>query len=243
MLVQASAPRLVFDMNDHPKHVRIHTLRKLGVSDGSVLFSYVADLVAGVPTAVTLEPHVVYPIEGEDGFEMAEFFLPFEPLFKVDPSVKRLAQSKYEAEAVAPIGLASIVASGFTVTLRSAYRSEHTTYAERVVGFKLIFPMTGGGIIRLADSPFDLANPTFSPGAALPRAVRDPVTLNAFNRTHAMLPQGQRGAIEQRRKARIAEAEASERANKLTAGEREGSAGALPDPSSRMLPSGNRSPQ
>jgi hypothetical protein len=210
-----------------------------------VLFSYVADLVAGTPTTVTLEPHVVYPIEGEDGFEMTEFFLPFEPLFKVDRKTMQVARHKFDAEAAAPVGLASVVASGYTVTLRSAYKSEYTTYAERVVGFKLIFPMTGGGIVRLADSPFDLANPTFSPGAPVPRAVRDPVTLNAFNRTHAMPPQGQRDAIEKRRLARIAEAEANERANteQLTTGEKEGSAGALPGPSAQMLPSGNRSPR
>ena len=65
MLLQASAPRPILNSADSPEHFRIQTLRRGGVSDGGVLFSFVADLENGAPTNTALDPIESYSIEGD----------------------------------------------------------------------------------------------------------------------------------------------------------------------------------
>lgn len=217
MLIQASAPRPIFNAAESPQHVRIQTLRKPNVSEGGVNFSYVADAVNGEPSTVLLEPLLVYPIEGEEGFEVREYYLPFENAFKVTPSAEKQLV-KYAAQSVAPLGIASIVTSGFTVMIWSAHQTDRTTYEERTIGFKMLFPITGGGILRMADSFIDIANPTFSPRAPIPKPHLNPDVRLAFNRTHRVLPKAEQDSIEARRRARIAEAEANVAANSRALG-------------------------
>jgi hypothetical protein len=69
--------------------------------------------------------------------------------------------------------------------------------------------VTGGGVIRLADCPFDVANPTFDPWAPGPTIKKDPELQESYNRTHRALP----AAADATRAARIAEAEANARRN------------------------------
>jgi len=199
MLLQASAPRPVMNPVDSPEHFRIQTLRRPGVSDGGVLFSFVSDLESGSPTNHTLAPVESYQIEGQDGFEALDYWLPFDTMFK--------------ESGLSDLALAALSTSGYRVTVRSAFRSDRTKYEERVISLLLLTPVTGGGVIRLGDSFFDIANPTLNPRAPTPKRVRDETISIAFNRAHKVLTQGAQDAIEARRRARIAEAEANMQAN------------------------------
>lgn len=195
MLVQATSPRPIFDHSKHPEYVYIHTLAKVGVSDGAVFFTATENPTDGARGGRQLEPVGEYPIEGETGFQAYEYVLPFFELFREEYKKKNLY-------------LVPFCTAGFGVTIRSAFRGDTTTYVGRTMAFTILAPVTGGGILRLADSPYDLANPTFDPWAANPfgqkllGSSRDPDLLNAFNRTHKLGS----SAIDARRAARIAAA-------------------------------------
>lgn len=212
MLVQATTPRPIFNAVESPEHVRIQTLRKPDVSEGIVRFSYVGDLVAGTPTTVVLEPHLVYPLEGQKGFEVLEYYLPFEKAFAVSPKVAK-QMVKYEASGVASIALAPLMANGFTVVVFSAFRADRTVYEQRTISFKLLFPITGGGVLQVSDSFVDIANPTFNPRAPIPKPSLSRDVQVGFNRVHHVVPAAEQAKIEARRRARIEEAEANIRAN------------------------------
>src|SRR5208282_6659032 len=57
MLIQATSPRPMINVVDSPEHVRIHTLRKVGISLGEVALVIHEKRMA-------VEPYQVYPIEG-----------------------------------------------------------------------------------------------------------------------------------------------------------------------------------
>lgn len=215
----------MIDVLDSPAHIRIHTLRKAKVSKGEVSLT-----VAG--RIIDVEPHTVYPISGEDGFEALDYYLPFWSVFGKDkpvydedriresieheqskrldvtPKPKALPSESGELPAkLTGVELAILGASGYHVICRSAHRTEGPTYEERIFNFTIHCPVTGGGMIRIADCPVDIHNQTFDPHAPVPHKHRDLVLLDAFNRTH----KPRTSDIEDRKRRRIAEAEANMR--------------------------------
>lgn len=187
-------------------------------SKGEVFINMCIDVEHGRRETAPVVPFSVLPIEGEPGFEALEYFLPFDQIFGTN-------RTQYDPEQVAQnqsVGLvkrlnldqprssqrdtwmALLLASGINVNLTSAYRSEGALYQERVMTFQLLFPITGGGVIRMAESLFDIKNPTFQPKAPLPKpsSLPDLDQLNSVNRTHkALNPE-----VERRRLERIAQA-------------------------------------
>ena len=77
MLIHVASPRPIFKLQEEPLYIKIQTLRKSGVSEGVVFFSAAKDPEHGVKGTVTHEPDQIIPIEGEPGFEMLEYTLPF----------------------------------------------------------------------------------------------------------------------------------------------------------------------
>ena len=65
MLIQTSSPRPILSLQEHPKHVVIHTLRKPGISTGEVLLNMNTDIEHGTRQTAPVEPFEVFPIEGE----------------------------------------------------------------------------------------------------------------------------------------------------------------------------------
>lgn len=202
MLVQATTPRPIFDPSKHPEYLYIHTLAKTGVSDGAVIFNASTNPETGARGDRQLDPVGDYPIEGEAGFVAYEYVVPFFELFKAELKTKNLR-------------LVPFCTTGFGLTIRSAFRSDLRTYEERRLSFTVLTMVSGGGILRLSDTFFDLANPTFDPWAPNPFAkkllgsARDPELLVGFNRTHKLRDPGS----DARRAARIAEAEANMKSN------------------------------
>lgn len=225
MLIQVSTPRPLFDPSKHPLYIHIHTLRKAGVSKGEVFFSATVDPEHGTKQSKSLDPVNEYPIEGQDGVAACEYVLPFWQLFK---RTQKMLNAKYNGQSalsqgirVGDVGMSRFAASGFQVTAKSAFRADSYTYAEHIVAFTVMTPTTGGGILRLANTTFDLANPTFDPWAEGPAVPKDPALQLAYDRTHKALPAGSRLL----RTARIVEAEANKRQNEtkaLNAPEEEG---------------------
>jgi hypothetical protein len=141
-----------------------------------------------------LEPQEVYQIEGEEGFQALVYVLPFWELFREEDKNHNLK-------------LVPFCTGGFSVTVRSAFRSDPRTYDEHVLTFLIMMPVTGGGIIRLGDTPTDISNSTFDPWAPDPKRPWKNLELqDAYNRTHRL---GDRPAIDKRREERIRAAEAS----------------------------------
>jgi hypothetical protein len=180
MLVQASLPRPIVRMDEFPKNVAVLSLRRAGVSNGGVRMSFLVDTDTGTEGDIGVEPLRLFQIEGEEGFQACEYLLPIDRLTEMH-------------------GNLSIVYGtvGVRVFVRSAYRASPTSYGEHKLGLSLIFPITGGGIVRMWDSNFDLANPGFDPKAPTPRIGSEDEELRlpgdrmstanltlAFNRTH-----------------------------------------------------------
>lgn len=223
MLIQTSSPRPIIGLQEHPQHVVIHTLRRFGVSTGEVLFNMNTDIEHGTRMTAPLEPYEVFPIEGEPGFEACEYYLPFDVIFGTGRQVynehdiaenqnnalaKRVNLEKKDPRRDTLMALHA--ASGISVIAKSAFRSEGSQYEERVFNCQFFFPITGGGILRVAGSMFDVLNPTFDPKAPIPEKAHyaNRTLLEAFNRTH----KAPNSAIEERKRQRIAQAEASMRA-------------------------------
>jgi hypothetical protein len=193
MLVQATTPRPLFNLAEYPEYVRIHALRKAGVSKGSVFFSVATDVEHGNKMTVPLDPLVVYDVDGETGFSLMEYVIPFD---KIYATVGR------------DITMALLGAGGYHVTVHSAFRADSRMYSERVLSFQLLLPVTGGGIIRLGGDSVDITNPTLNPRAPTPSASRNLELADALNRTHGVPKNA--SDIEKRRAARLAAAKASE---------------------------------
>jgi hypothetical protein len=242
MLIQTSSPRPLLNAAESPQHVKVHTIRRTGISGGQVFFNFTTDFEHGDKMTVPLEPYEVFPIEGEPGFEALEYYLPFATIFgtdkavydeerllrqlqpkpstalvrKNDPNNKRTDTINQPLTKLRGTQLALLAASGFHVIAKTAHRVEGAIYAERLFNFTVLCPVTGGGIIRIVGSEFDVSNPTFDPKAPIPtKSWPNSELLNAFNRTHKPTSP----EIEDRKRKRIAEAEANMRA----AREREGS--------------------
>lgn len=235
MLIQATSPRPIFNASENPQHIRIHTLRKMKVSKGEVA------LVLG-EKRIEVEPVVAYPIQGEADFEALEYFLPFWKVFGPKPvydenairrniesnSFKRVhADAKKDKllvgkdgegqiEKLTGVQLALLGAAGYAVVIKSGYRTEGASYEERTMNLTIHCPVNGGGIIRIANCPLDIANPTFDPHEPMTENKRqDLVLLEAFNRTHRLRTDD----IEERKRKRIADAEANMRSNDKQLGE------------------------
>ena len=211
MLIQTTTPRPVFDTSKHPRYIHIHTLAKAGISEGTVRLSGTIDPEFGKTDGVVIEPMRHYPIEGEEGFEALEHVLPFWRLFQ-RPDDFQEARHDGVVVASADISIVRYCTPGFGVIIKSAFRASPRAYEEHTVALKLMFPATGGGVVRMGETHFDLANPTFDPWAPDPMkrlgttVHQDLDMLSAYNRTHKI---GQSSAIDARRAARVAAAEAS----------------------------------
>jgi hypothetical protein len=239
MLIQTTAPRIMINTAESPPYVRIHTLRKPGISTGDVL------LVVG-DRQMEVEPLVSYPIDSQAGFEALDYYLPFwrvfgtnKPTYDEDRILNNIEKEQFcrvdldekareraptrtkflvadtdapqpERKRLTGVELALLGAAGYSIIAKSAYRTEGATYEQRVFNATIHCPVNGGGMIRIAGSPVDIANPTFDPYAPEPVSKqRDLVLLEAFNRTHRQRTQ----SVEDRRRARIAEAEGNLRAH------------------------------
>jgi len=205
MLIQISTPRPLFDHSRHPEYVHIHTIAKTGVSEGQVLFTGPTDPEHGTVGTRNLEPYMRVPIDGEEGFEALIYVLPFWELFKEGKN-----RSMHDGEIVrsAPIALVRYCTAGFKVTAHSAFRTGPQEYQGRAVGFTIMTAATGGGVLRLADWPVDVANPTFDPWALHPAALTTGQQQDlsvVYNRTHRL----SRGGAADLRAQRIASVEAS----------------------------------
>jgi hypothetical protein len=117
---------------------------------------------------------------------------------------------------------------GFNFVARSSFRVAGANYGTRTLDTTMIFPVIGGGIIRIqaGGQEWDIANPTFDPNAQIPgmnttygtggsadyisgpqgienRRVPDDIMINAYQRTHRGYV-GDTSEIERRRAARLA---------------------------------------
>lgn len=216
MFVQATTPRPVLDGARFPEYVYIHTLAKPGVSEGAVFFSSTSNAEYGKKDGKRLEPVSVFPIEGDEGFQAMEYILPFFELFLPEDKKRNLRMVPF-------------CSAGFGVVVKSAFRMDSRTFAERTVSFHIQCPVTGGGILRLSDCPFDVTNPTFDPWAVSPVKTKASVddTLLVYKRTFGSLPSSASSSL---RAARIAQAEASAMANTRGLPEKEKGPQALPEP-------------
>lgn len=207
MLVQLTTPRIIFDPSRHEHHIYIHTLSKPDVSTGAVLFTGTTDPEHGQVETRPLDPKEILPLDG--GLAVQIYVLPFWELFQGGPK-----EVLHDGEMVraADLKISRYCTAGFQVIAKSAFRASPRTYEEHKIGFTLVFPATGGGVIRLSDTFVDITNLTFNPWACnpdpLPEAAKAELR-STYARTHA-LPDG-RSDIDARRKARIAAAEASMR--------------------------------
>jgi hypothetical protein len=229
MLIQVTSPRPMFNASESPQHVRIHTIRKLTVSKGEVT------LVVG-EKQMDVEPFTVYPLDGEPSFEALDYYLPFWRVFgtdkpvydearirsnidkgkfqrvtmKADMTGEALVLKDEKSEKLTGVQLALLGSTGYHVIIKSAYRKEGAAYEERTLNLTIHCAVNGGGMIRVADCPLDIANPSFDPYAPPPAdRSKDLVLHEAFNRTHRLRTSN----IDDRRRARIAEAEANIRAH------------------------------
>lgn len=210
MLVQLTTPRISLDPFKHQHQVYIHTLKKPDVSTGTVLFTGPTDPEHGKQGTVELEPKEVLNLEGDMSVQI--YVLPFWKLFQGGP--KTVIHDGEEVRS-ADLKIVRFCTSGFGVVAKSAFRAGPRQYEEHTISFHMTFPATGGGLIRISDSPLDVVNTTFDPWASdpdnLPEAAKNELR-SAYARTHA-LPDG-RSDIEARRQARVATAEASMKAEK-----------------------------
>jgi hypothetical protein len=204
MLFRLDNPRLVMNAQEFPENMVLYCLAYADRS-GDVVVNF---------TDPSNSRRVTQPISPTrslsifDGVSVNEYVLPFYEL--VDPIGRHGATS------------------GFTVIGRSFYRVAGASYETRTLEFTMIFPVIGGGIIRMrvAEQEWEIANPTFNPHAAVPdistsygvgegneyvsgpsgienRRVPDHVIINAYQRTHRGFI-GQHGSdIEQRRQSRL----------------------------------------
>lgn len=198
MFVQMTTPRPVFDAAKYPEYIYVHTLAKAGVSKGSVFFNATSNPEHGVREGREIDPVHEYPIEGDSGFQALEYIIPFFELFKPEDKNRNLH-------------LVPFCSAGFGVTMKSAFRANLQTYEERVVSFKVLMPVTGGGILRIADAQYDITNSTFDPWAPNPNKSRDLDMASVYSRVHRLTRRsGEDGLLRARR---IAEAEANQLVN------------------------------
>jgi len=209
VLIQVTTPRPVFDHSKHPQYLHIHTLMKTGVSKGEVFFMATVDPEHGTKGSKALDPVHEYPLAGEEGFMALEYIIPFWEFFKKTEAMTRARYDGQSAESqgikVGSVALARYFTNGFQITAKSAFRADRTTYEEHIVAFTILTPSSGGGILRLANCPYDIANPSFDPWAKNPNPPKNLELQDVYNRTHQL----SNSTIDARRAARIASAEAN----------------------------------
>jgi hypothetical protein len=173
---------------------------------GDVVVNYIDPLNSRRVTQPIQPTRILHIFEG---FTVREYVLPFDQL--IDNLGRRGSTS------------------GFTVIGRSSYRVAEADYQTRTLEFTMIFPVNGGGIIRLraGEQEWDIANPTFNPRTPIPaisssynvstgneypsgppgienRRVPDDVLINAYQRTHRGLIGSHGSEIEQLHQQRLA---------------------------------------
>jgi len=119
--------------------------------------------------------------------------------------------------------------AGFNIIARSSFRVAAASYGTRTLDMTMIFPLNGGGIIRIAmgAQEWDIANPTFDPRAPVPAVnmnygagrgneymsgpagidnmrVPEEILVNAYQRTHRGYVGGSASEVERRRQERLA---------------------------------------
>lgn len=211
MLFRLDNPRLVMNAQEFPENMVLYCLSYAECA-GDVVVNF---------TDPSNSRRVTQPIQPTralsifEGVIVNEYVLPFSEL--VDPIGRRGATS------------------GFTIIGRSSYRVAGASYEVRTLEFTMVFPVIGGGIIRMraSEQEWDIANPTFNPHAPIPeistsygvgegneyvsgpvgidnQRVPDAILINAYQRTHRGFI-GSRGTeVEQRRQARLANFDLSE---------------------------------
>lgn len=209
MLFRLDNPRLVMNAQEFPENMVLYCLAYADCA-GDVVVNFVDPSNS---RRVTQPITPTRSLRIFDGVTVCEYVLPFNQL--VDPIGRRGATSGFTVIAV--IG-------------RSSYRVAGASYDIRTLEFTMIFPVIGGGVIRMraAEQEWDIANPTFNPKAGIPaistdygvgagneyvsgppsaagnQRVPDDIIINAYQRTHRGFI-GQHGSeIEQRRQQRIA---------------------------------------
>ncbi len=234
MLIQVTSPRPMINTADSPKHVRIHTMRKHKVSTGTVTFVVHEKQIDVEPSCVypiqgeagfeALDYYLPFwnvfgtnrPEYNEDKIRSNIEAEAFHRVDVTDKGKKPIHTKLLVTDTDAPppererltgVELAILGSTGYHVIVKSAYRTEGAAYEERIFNFTIHCAVNGAGMIRIANSPVDIANPTFDPYAPEPSPRRDLVLLEAFNRTH----KPRTDDIEARKRARIAEAEANMR--------------------------------
>jgi hypothetical protein len=212
MLFRLDNPRLVMNAQEFPENMVLYCLAYAECA-GDVVVNFVDPSNS---RRVTQPIQPTRSLRIFDGVTVNEYVLPFSQL--VDPIGRRGATS------------------GFTVIGRSSYRVAGASYDVRTLEFTMIFPVIGGGIIRIraAEQEWDIANPTFNPRAGVPeisteygvgdgneyisgppseagnQRVPDRIIINAYQRTHRGFI-GQHGSeVEQRRQQRLANFDLSE---------------------------------
>lgn len=212
MLFRLDNPRLVMNAQEFPENMVLYCLAYAECA-GDVVVNFVDPSNS---RRVTQPIQPTRSLRIFDGVTVNEYVLPFSQL--VDPIGRRGATS------------------GFTIIGRSSYRVAGASYDIRTLEFTMIFPVIGGGIIRMraAEQEWDIANPTFNPRAEIPaistdygvgegneyvsgppseagnRRVPDAIIINAYQRTHRGFI-GQHGSeVEQRRQQRLADFDLSE---------------------------------
>lgn len=193
MHIQMTTLVTVFDAARFQEHVCIQTLNMPGISDGQVWFT--AARQGQAPSQIMTR--LLVPIAesfGPGGCSLKEFVLPFFEHFRPEDRNRNLHFA----------GLGS--GGGFGVHARSARRVRGSTYEEHELRFSLLFPVTGGGVVRLEleGNAVDIANPTFDPFASYRPLVSEGQLREALARIHRPYDETASGI----RASRIAEVEA-----------------------------------
>jgi hypothetical protein len=211
MLFRLDNPRMVMNAQEFPENMVLYCLAYADCA-GDVVVNYID------PTNSRRVTQPIQPTRSLSifaGVTVNEYVLPFNSL--ADNLGRRGATS------------------GFTVIGRSSYRLAGADYQTRTLEFTMVFPVIGGGIIRLraGEQEWDIANPTFNPRASIPQINRDygvgagneyvsgpsgidnqrvpdDVLINAYQRTHRGFIGSHGSEIEQRRQQRLANFDLSE---------------------------------
>ena len=211
MLFRLDNPRLVMNAQEFPENMVLYCLAYADCV-GDVVVNFIDPSNS---RRVTQPITPTRSLRIFDGVVVCEYVLPFSDL--VDPIGRRGATS------------------GFTIIGRSSYRVAGANYEIRTLEFTMIFPVNGGGIIRMraAEQEWDIANPTFNPHASIPEIstaygagagneyvsgptgidnlrVPDEVIINAYQRTHRGFIGRHGTEVEQRRQERLANFDLSE---------------------------------
>lgn len=211
MLFRLDNPRLVMNAQEFPENMVLYCLAYADCA-GDVVVNFID------PQNSRRVTHPIQPTRALsifDGVTVNEYVLPFDQL--IDPLGRRGSTS------------------GFTIIGRSSYRVAGADYQVRTLEFTMVFPVIGGGIIRIraGEQEWDIANPTFNPRALVPeinasygagrgdeyvsgpsgidnQRVPSNVLINAYQRTHRGYIGAQGSEVERRRQERLANFDLSE---------------------------------